>query len=619
MRRGIVINLLCVALTFSMTVPVLAYDEEVILSEESDIEEEIVISDEDVIEEEITDINEPVEEDLLIIPAIDDNKTDQIDIQSNSDYSAPAPIIRQEKDIAEDGNFCFTEDENGATSPVILQTDVSEASKNCTLLGLKGKYIVQIQDALDRINDIRKEACNEGVINPNTGRPLKPSDYVPIKWSSDLEYIARIRAAEAALTMDHVRTNGSRCFAISSPNGVCSYGEVIAWNFTETMVYGVNQWYGEKSAWVNNVSGAVTGHYEALIKPTNRYVGLGTFCSRNAKYYNTTAGEFCSISSGLDESRGSAVDSCIQLLEINNNSYLKNYKINNIDANMQIVKGSNIQLELTTGVRYTDYWEKILETNGLIIPGVSWKSSDSSKFSVSSEGIVIAKSCGAANITAFIDDVNADVISLELKHVDGELKNKKEATYDEAGYTGDVYCKYCGTVLTHGSVIPKKIKVGWQKDANGWWYQNADGSRKTNCWATIDGKKYRFGSNGYMQTGWVKISNKWYYLDSNGVMQKGWIKINGKKYYLSSKGVRKTGWVKIKSKWYYFNSKGVMKTGWVKLKGKWYYLNSKGVMQTGWVKIKGKRYYLYKDGHMAKNTWIGKYHVNASGVRDAKR
>jgi len=112
-----------------------------------------------------------------------------------------------------------------------IPTDVETASSNCTLLGVKGEYITQIPQALKRINEIRKEACQEGVLNPRTGSPLKPSDYVPIKWSSDLEYIARIRAAESGITMAHERTNGRDCFEIKSLNRVESSGEVLAWNW----------------------------------------------------------------------------------------------------------------------------------------------------------------------------------------------------------------------------------------------------------------------------------------------------------------------------------------------------------------------------------------------------
>lgn len=39
-------------------------------------------------------------------------------------------------------------------------------------------------------------------------------------------------------------------------------------------------------------------------------------------------------------------------------------------------------------------------------------------------------------------------------HLHKETRNKKEATETEAGYTGDIYCKDCNTMLEKGSIIP---------------------------------------------------------------------------------------------------------------------------------------------------------------------
>ena len=98
---------------------------------------------------------------------------------------------------------------------------------------------------MKRINEIRKEACKQGVQDPrDPNRKLTMSDYVPVKWSSDLEYIARVRAAEASVYMDHQRPNGTMCFSQASPNGVKSWGEVLAWNNSNDMITGIDQWYG---------------------------------------------------------------------------------------------------------------------------------------------------------------------------------------------------------------------------------------------------------------------------------------------------------------------------------------------------------------------------------------
>lgn len=47
-------------------------------------------------------------------------------------------------------------------TPPILETDVASASNGCTMLGIYGSYYSQAQEALDKLNEIRKEACIAG-------------------------------------------------------------------------------------------------------------------------------------------------------------------------------------------------------------------------------------------------------------------------------------------------------------------------------------------------------------------------------------------------------------------------------------------------------------------------
>ena len=76
-------------------------------------------------------------------------------------------------------------------------------------VGVRGSYYANNQEALDRINAIRLEACREGVRNPaNPSKKLTINDYRPLKWSTSLERIARQRAAEACLKRGHARPDG---------------------------------------------------------------------------------------------------------------------------------------------------------------------------------------------------------------------------------------------------------------------------------------------------------------------------------------------------------------------------------------------------------------------------
>ena len=145
-------------------------------------------------------------------------------------------------------------------------------------------------------------------------------------------------------------------------------------------------------------------------------------------------------------------------------------------------------------------------------------------------------------------------------------------------------------------------KVGWIKENNAWYYKYPNGSVKTN--------------------GWEFINNKWYLFDNIGRMLTGWQQRNGSYYFLNiPDGDMKTGWFKDKDIWYYLNPTGdnagavLMNTWLVSADGKKYYLGNNGVMLTGWNNIDGRWYYFYPNqGHLATNTRIDTFYVDANGV-----
>lgn len=60
------------------------------------------------------------------------------------------------------------------------------------------------------------------------------------------------------------------------------------------------------------------------------------------------------------------------------------------------------------------------------------------------------------------------------------------------------------------------VTAGWHEDANGKWYQNADGTYYAGGLQDISGTKYCFNDNGYVQTGWVSKGIKDYYFKEDG-------------------------------------------------------------------------------------------------------
>lgn len=284
--------------------------------------------------------------------------------------------------------------------PQILPADVVSASDGCTLVGIEGTYAVQAQEALDRMNEIRMEACKEGVWNPSDpDRKLTTADYVPVQWSSGLEYIARLRAAEAVVLVGHERPNGTDCFSLEAPDGTSSYGEVLAWNSGSegSMVRGINQWYGEKEDWVKQNSNAVTGHYTSMIDPENKYVGLGAFVSGFGAWPCSVSGEFSSKNtSGSEVSDGIA--HCIQTIEVKEDSL----------KGLQIFQGEEAvtdRLGLGTGKQAALTVRAKVENDDDIsycnyLDSITWTSSDPSVAQVDSSGVVTVKKSGNAVISA---------------------------------------------------------------------------------------------------------------------------------------------------------------------------------------------------------------------------
>ena len=276
----------------------------------------------------------------------------------------------------------------------ILQSDLKNPSKSCKFLGVYGNFFTDKELALKRLNDIRKEACDEGVKNPETNKKFKPSDYKPLKWSTDLEFVARIRALEGSLTMEHERLNGKSLWTVEK-NGVRSWAENLAWNWNNAnSIDMINQWYDEKKDWVTGGKG-VTGHYESIISSRFNYVGLGWFNTTCAKYPSCLAGSFSDTSNVLKEDFMDEKRNIIQTLDILSNKiksyYLEGQKEMKTDETQILiprVKISTYNISLWPLKRYD----------------LSYKSNNPNVAKVFKTGKIKALKAGNATITCIRED-----------------------------------------------------------------------------------------------------------------------------------------------------------------------------------------------------------------------
>ena len=340
--------------------------------------------------------------------------------------------------------------------------------------------------------------------NP-TKEKLTVSDYNPIKWSSALEYIARIRAAEATVVLAHERPNDENFFTSTlTSNGQKSYSENLAWNGGKSMLSGIEQWYKEKSDWVNK-TGKTTGHYTSMINPDYNYVAVATFYNPDAAYKNATSAEF-SHKKGLDETMNEMAGECIQILEVKDSYLSLKLPVNNTS----IKAGENTQAQANAVITNPSAIMHGETCEASLIGDITWTSSNKQVATVDKDGKITGIDYGTATITAKSGTLsqtitvnvtthawNAGKITTAPQcekegvktytctkcgatkteaveatgHQHTEIRNAKEAACETAGYTGDTYCTDCD----------KKLKDGKEIAATG--HQNTEvrGAKEATC------------------------------------------------------------------------------------------------------------------------------------------
>ena len=353
-------------------------------------------------------------------------------------------------------------------TPPILETDVASASNGCTMLGIYGSYYSQAQEALDKLNEIRKEACEAGNIpDPrDPSRMLTSDDYKPLRWSRDLESIARIRAAEAGISFNfmasgHDRPSDKDTFSLSF-HGVSSNCEDLAYCWGKSMTEGVILWKSEQKDWVDQNLSNETGHYTSMINPKYNYVGLGDFYSEAAPYPNTVAGEF-STRTGLNETMQDVQTDVIQKVEISNKYIKENFLdgADTINTEQTSSLTAKVRLERTRSngkVSTREIWS---------VQPLTYSSSDRTIATVDNNGNVTGLTNGDVTITAKADNT---IFATKTIHISCAHK-RKETDYTPATCTKNgsrtYHCDTCNKDFEE--IIPKTPHnyVYGEIDANG--------------------------------------------------------------------------------------------------------------------------------------------------------
>ena len=330
---------------------------------------------------------------LNVIPVMAEE--DGIVIQAIENEEESTYITYDEAEDSED-NVNMDEDSIPTTTETIPL--INEPAEGNIIFGLEGDFRTETAEKiLKRVNEIRYEACKEGVKNPVTKEKLTLDDYVPVKWSLELESLARQRAAEASMFVNHTRLNDKSCFSLKTIDNFSSGGEVLAWNSNrDGFMYGIEQWYGEKNDWVNN-TGGVTGHYTMMISPNTKSLGYACFKNKTDSWM-CVAGEYGGES--RNEKKCSFSGEATAQIEVAG-KYVDSLTLADDSKNIKIKAGNAKNIILNTKISHEYYDGQVESRTGKVLKA-NWKSANTNIATVKNNGHVIGVANGSTTISCTI-------------------------------------------------------------------------------------------------------------------------------------------------------------------------------------------------------------------------
>ena len=304
-----------------------------------------------------------------------------------------------------------------AASVPIKENIETTASNGMIIVGVEGKeYTSDMQTLLNRINAVRKEACDKHYPDPrDPSKILQSSDYVEMQIGEACMKTAVIRAAEASIRMNHARPRSSGELDALDVIGhfvkYGSHGENLAWSAIHAS--SIEGWINEKDDWIkfkDSPGGGQVGHYKTLINPDMKFTGMSTFNPINdsAPYdWCCTAGAYSSSDVPLNTLPGAQNTQYIQKMEIPVSSVINK----DITGDSILYTGTTSDYELLVAASFSGVRANTV-VDCPVYSGVSWSSDNPDILSIDENGMATAKTVGSVKITATIggQSVTRDIV-----------------------------------------------------------------------------------------------------------------------------------------------------------------------------------------------------------------
>ena len=339
----------------------------------------------------------------------------------------------------------------------------------------------------DMINEMRTDSFDAWCWNEDNETKTRYDNLNELAYDYDLERIATKRAAELALLFDHGRPNGESFFSIYEEEGITyrAAGENIAMGYRTAEA--VNAAWREDGEPYNG-----QGHRRNMLNPKFNCVGIGHVYLDGCHYwveefaYRTSVNTTETIANDSEQTMSLSVPK----------SKVTGLKVAFDKTSYSLRTGESIEVKLTAKLTVFGSDTIVTDLPAISVNDPSIATYSNGKITGVAEGsttltaslygltaadmptinvyrcehhwdqgeIITEATCTEEGEKKFTCSICGDEKTEKVSatgHQHTEIRNKKEATCKETGYSGDTWCKDCGKKILSGQTIAKTENHSW--------------------------------------------------------------------------------------------------------------------------------------------------------------